>query len=243
MHDVVRSGLAALVLALIAPSPARGQDVSPEDHQEAQLHFELGRHHYDRGEFLEAAREFEAAIEVEPVPALYYNPYLAYRDAGDDERAAPPLRTYVQTLEPGPRRTRLEARLRVLEEEIASRADQADDAGSGEDAGAPRVAGPTDASDADDGGGPSPAPWIVVGAGGALIVAAVVTGVLAMDERSTLDALCPTRSSCGDGFEDPRGRGEALAIATDALWITGAAAVGAGLIWAIVDAAGDGATR
>ncbi|MCB9592519.1 MAG: hypothetical protein H6719_07285 [Sandaracinaceae bacterium] len=229
----------ALICALAltcAAATASAQDAEPStepetgpepDVREAQMRFELGRRYYESGRFLDAATEFEAAIEVTPLPALYFNLFLAYRDAGEDARSVGPLRLYVETLEPGPRRTQLEARLRVIEARIAGEPIPEPPRATGRRR---RTPPPAEERSVD------PAPWILVGTGGLLVVGAVVTGLLALGERSTLDELCAAPDRCPEGFEDPRSRGEALAITTDVLWIGGAAVLASGVLWAIVDA-------
>jgi len=229
---VISTFCACLIALPIASASAQEEDhtiQAPEagpDEQEAQIRFELGRRYYETGRFLEAAAEFVAAIEIAPLAPLYYNLYLAYRDGGADEQAADALTLYIQTLPAGDRRTQLEARMRVLRERVSS----GDDAGDTSET--------VESSGGEGGGGVDPGPWILVGAGGALVIGAVITGVLAMDERSSLDAMCPTPDTCPAGFEDVQSRGETLAIVTDVLWITGAVAVTAGIIWAIVSATG-----
>jgi len=188
---------------------------------EARMRFELGRRYYERGRFADAAAEFESAIALVPLPALYFNLFLAYRDGGD-ERAAPTLRLYIGTLQPGERRTQLEARLRVME------SGEAADRSSNE----PSAAAAPGTSE------PSIAPWVVVGAGGLLAIGAVATGFLAMGERAALEDLCGA-DPCPDGYEEVQSRGEGFAIATDVFWITGAAAIAAGVVWAIAESAGD----
>ncbi len=217
------------------PAPEGGAEVS-----EARARFELGRTYYETGRFLEAAREFEAAIEITPLPALYFNLFLAYRDAGEDERSIGPLRLYIGTLEDGPRRRQLASRLAVIEARVAGE----DTREAAEEAAQAAVA-PSDppARRTVDAAEPSVVPWVLVGAGGLLAGGALVTGLLSLDDRSTLDDLCPARDACPAGYEETQARGQALAITTDVLWITGAAALGVGLIWALVEGTASSDTR
>ena len=232
--------------------------------EEARMRFELGRRYYDTGRFAEAAREFAEAHRLSGRTELLYNLFLAYRDAGDDVHAAETLRAYIPSLEAGERRTQLEARLRVLEQRLAS-GTSGDAAGGGSDAGgggdattggggdATPTGGGSSGGDGasgdtssgtssggrDAGGGSSGGlgivPWIVVGVGGALVVASIITGVLALDARSSLASMCSADGACPPGYESTQSSGQALAITTDVLWISGALAVGTGVVLAILD--------
>lgn len=233
--------------------------------EEARMRFELGRRYYDTGRFAEAAREFAEAHRLSGRAELLYNLFLAYRDAGDDANAAATLRAYLPSLEQGERRLQLEARLRVLEQRIASGTGGADTIGTGEAAPEnrpnerdgssrdPEVApersavntGATGASDADgrSGGGLGAVPWVVLGVGGALVVASVITGALALDARASLGNLCAADRSCPPGYESMQSSGQTLAITTDVLWITGGLAVGTGVVLAVLDATSGGSAR
>lgn len=245
-------GLLAMMLALPAqPVEAQGAvhddaAASPADSEEARMHFDLARRYYDTGRFDDAAREFEAAYAMSPLPPLTYNLYLAYRDGGQDVQAARWLRRYLDSDAPqGATRSRLEARLQVLEERLRSSAagDEAADPQTAPQADEPGETSlspddpPVATEDEPTGDGPGVAPWILVGAGGALIAAGAVTGLMALGESSDLDDLCPTRDTCSAGFEDAASRGETLAVVTDVLWISGAAAAVTGVLWALL--AGD----
>jgi hypothetical protein len=72
--------------------------------------------------------------------------------------------------------------------------------------------------------------FIVGGVGVALGVGAIVTGVMTDSDLSTLAAQCPN-GNCPDdpALRDAQSRGSTLAAVTDALWVTGAVAVGVGV--------------
>lgn len=84
----------------------------------------------------------------------------------------------------------------------------------------------------DDGGGfnPSPVGFIVAGAGAALGIAAIITGVMSSSDLSTLENECPN-DLCPDdpALRDAQSRGETLALVTDVLWVTGVVAIAAGV--------------
>jgi hypothetical protein len=191
---------------------------------------------------------------------LLYNLFLAYRDAGDDAHAAETLRAYIPSLEAGERRTQLEARLRVLEQRMAGGGGSETEGGETEGGGATgdgtqgggtggstagttsggtEGTGPTgsgaEGASGGGSGGLGVVPWIVVGVGGALVVASIITGVLALDARSSLERMCSADGACPPGFESTQSSGQSLAITTDVLWITGALAIGTGVVLAILD--------
>ncbi len=86
-------------------------------------------------------------------------------------------------------------------------------------------------SSASGGFGSSPVGWIVGGVGAAAIVAGIVTGVMALDAQSSLDAMCgPDRRSCPPGFESQRSTGQSLGAATDGLLIGGGVALATGVV-------------
>ncbi len=211
----------------------------------ARAYFEDGRASYEAGRFADAAEQFEQAYRLTHRDALLYNIYLAYRDLGDDAHAADALRRYLATLAAdAPDRQRLEARLAVHEQRAAEQAalhhgESRDHDASGGDSTGPAAAGSDDGGASEPGGGgPGLAPWLLIGAGGALVVGGLVVGGLALGKKSELDDLCPTMTTCNPGFDDVRSEGQTLAVVSDVLWITGAAAAATGLVLAIVSLAG-----
>jgi tetratricopeptide (TPR) repeat protein len=96
----------ALLLAVTFASPAlagpgKGQpakaEPAPEDPKRvaAKRFYEAGTLLYERGEFADAAKEFERAYGEEPLPAFLYNIGSAYDKAGDRKRAVEAYRKYV----------------------------------------------------------------------------------------------------------------------------------------------------
>jgi hypothetical protein len=81
----------------------------------------------------------------------------------------------------------------------------------------------------------APFPWpqaILAGSGVLLIAAGGVVGLLALDAQHDFDAACPSsRKVCDRDAEHKRNRADGLALASDVLWISGAAAAASGVIW------------
>src|SRR5256885_14312751 len=75
-----------LMLLLVAAGAARANET-----RGAKDHYEKGTALYDLGQYREAAKEYEEAFKLKPVPALLFNIAQAYRLAGDETAA---LRAY-----------------------------------------------------------------------------------------------------------------------------------------------------
>ena len=74
-------------------------------------------------------------------------------------------------------------------------------------------------------------PWALVAVGGAMFVAAAVTGGLAIARQSELDAVCT--HTCPTSVEAAQAEGRALAFSTDALWVGGLVVAAAGLVLSV----------
>lgn len=93
------------------------------------------------------------------------------------------------------------------------------------------------------GGGLSALPFVVMGAGAALMVGGAITGAIALSTQSSLDSRCPDRI-CPPGidYQSDASTGKALAITTDVLLITGGVAIAGGLVWMIVELSSGGSS-
>jgi hypothetical protein len=77
-------------------------------------------------------------------------------------------------------------------------------------------------------------PWLTMGVGGALLVASVVTGVLAGHSDADFVSKCPSLRNCDPSLAATRDRALALGHASDALLISGAVVVSGGLTWKLL---------
>ncbi len=260
-----------VALGALGVTPAAAQEeeaagAEGQNEDEARMHFRLGRAYYDSGRFLEAANEFEQAAEMSNRPQLYYNIFLAYRDAGDLANAIHALETFLERVPDAPERPQLEARLasmRRLQEQTGGAGDprnadsetdadadsatdtDADaDSGTAPDAGDDAGSGTAPDADAlgaqsaDDGSGGTWMPgWIIAAGGGALALAGVVTGVMALGRQSDLEERCVMdgdRYLCDDAALADADGGKTLALTTDILLVTGGVALAAGVITALL---------
>ena len=83
----------------------------------ARRFYESGTYLFDRGQFVDAAKEFERAYEVQPRPALLYNIASAYDKGGERMKAVENYRKYVATMPGAPDVASARARADVLERE------------------------------------------------------------------------------------------------------------------------------
>jgi tetratricopeptide (TPR) repeat protein len=207
-----------------APSPTETQ---------AREAFERGRIHYDNGDFPRAAAAFEDAYRLSGRDGLLYNLYLAYRDANNQEKAAEALRGYLTKVEAIENRPQLEARLKALEDGIAQRkAAEAAEAAERDrlareqaerEANAQKQAAAQSA--------PAAAPvnkhwWVpgvaVMGAGAALMLGSIGTGVASNSKADKLEKECMD-GICDPSFKSTGDSGKTLAVVTDVLLFGGLA--------------------
>lgn len=220
MSTLLLAAVLATASVLVSTSGAAAQD-APDD-TEARRAFRVAEAHYDNGEFEEAAAGFEEAYRLSGRPQLLYNLYLAYRDAQDTPRAIEALARYLERVPDAPLHDQLRARLERMRAAVAEEGDPV--------AAQPEPQPPPDDRIDEAGSGTSlPIPALVVAGAGALLLAGgAVTGVMTASKQSELEEGCPTRMGCDPALEDTRDSGEALALVTDVLLVTGIAAVAVG---------------
>jgi tetratricopeptide (TPR) repeat protein len=216
---------------------AQARPASPAASTEVQAReaFERGRIHYDNGEFAKASLAFEEAYKLSGREGLLYNLYLAYRDANEQEKAAEALRQYLARVEVIENRAQLEARLKALDEGIAQRkAAEAAEAAERERAAAAAAAAPVAAASQAPGQAAEPAParwWLVpvtvMGAGGALMLSSIATGVMANNKAKELEDGCDG-SMCTSDLKATADSGKTLALVTDVLLFGGLATAAVG---------------
>ncbi len=251
--------LLAVVIVLHGAQSVHAQATTEEREAEARAHFRLGQSHYDLGHFAEAAAELERAYELSRRADLLYNLYVARRDAGQHREAAAALRLYLERAENIENAALLRHRLSALEAQIASEGPEAG-AGAGEPSEPTREAAeesadasPTtdETSGAETSGGatvgvrpepviertPSPLGIAVLATGGAALIGAVITGVLALDRFGALETSCGGDRTCPPGFEGQRDEGASLSLTTDVLLVSGGvlAITGAVLLATVMD--------
>jgi tetratricopeptide (TPR) repeat protein len=233
--------LAARAQAPVEQKAADSADAAQAE-EIARQHFQLGRAQYENGAFRDAAASFERAYELSKRDVLWYNLYLAYRDAGDSVKAATALRNYLTRVEEVENRAQLEARLESLDRIVA----EAQERAQREQARAASEVATSEQPETQPGqpeatraapeapreaAGPSIVPYVVMGAGGAMVIAGVVTGVMASAKHSELEEQCRDRR-CDPSLQGLADEGQTLALTADILLFGGiAVAATGGVLW------------
>jgi hypothetical protein len=120
-HDVIVAPamryLACLVVLLISSANLWAAE-PPGDEAKARVRKATGE--YNLGQYIEAARDYEAAY-LETLDAnLLFNVGQAYRLAGETDKAITAYRSYLRSNPPSDRRALAESKLREVEEKRAS---------------------------------------------------------------------------------------------------------------------------
>lgn len=221
--------LLAIGVALTA-APVRAQEDDPRAEQ-AREAFERGESSYGEGRYALAAQSFRTAFDLlteanhpralmvlfnlgralEELPGRQGDARAAYQRVLDD---AP------QTAEFADTRRRAEDGLRELD----ARAEP-----EGEDA-----VPIENTSSASEGGSVSPVGPVLLGVGGAAVLAGVITGGVGFAEGQDLLDRCPTETNCPGELRDDEDAARTLAIAGDVTWIAGAVIAATGLVLTFV---------
>ncbi len=180
MKSFVILGFLAIWAALLTTAPALAQS-----DERGRLHFQAGASYYEAGDYEDALREFSRAQELSGKPELFYNISLCHQQLGDMEQAIVSLETYLAQVDEIENRTNLERRLANFRERLA------------ED-GSEEVTPPVE--DPEPNGGPNVGAIVGFGVAGAGLVTLVVSGALALSEKSALeDRGCGNTMECDAG--------------------------------------------
>ena len=107
-------------LVCLMPASVQAQELTEEARAEARAHFEAGSLAFERGDYADAAREFQASHALTRHPDLLYNIYTAQERNGQLVEAREALAGYLRDGSPDePRREALQLRLARLDERIA----------------------------------------------------------------------------------------------------------------------------
>ncbi len=214
------------------------------DDEQARRHFRAGRELYAAGRFALAAEEFAEAHRLSNRPELLYNMYLAYRDANAAEHAADALRRYLASNSDVADRQQLEARLQSLEATLAEQRAQDRqremlqmETQRLREQREAELRQREEARRAREAEGASIVPWLIVGGGGLLVVAGSVTGAISLSATSEVEDACnsETKACPGDfDLEGERNQAQSLALVTDILMVAGVAAIGTGIVLAVI---------
>ncbi|MBL8601733.1 MAG: tetratricopeptide repeat protein [Myxococcales bacterium] len=106
----------------MAPRLAEAQALDAESDQIARERYNAGREAYGRGDFSTAASNFERAYALSRRPMLLYHIGNAYNNLHRWEQARSSYRRYLDAVPQASDRAEVEARLRIIETEIANAA-------------------------------------------------------------------------------------------------------------------------
>ena len=239
--------------AAAAPAATGAATDTKQAEEMARQHFQLGRAQYQGGQFSEAASSFEQAYALSKREVLWYNIYLAHRDAGANKQAAIALRNYLERVPELENRAQLEARLESLdrivaeekqrEREAAERDAAQQEQQAAADAHAQQEATAAVTAAEQDTSVKPPAsrsivPYVLMGMGGAMVIGGAVTGAMASSKHSELEEKCGD-GPCDASLKDLASEGETLALTADVLLFGGLAAAVTGGVWWFLDAPDD----
>jgi len=206
------------------------------DDERARIHFMAGSNYYDEGQYESAAGEFMEAYRLSHRPQLLLNASTAYERALMFDDAIAALQSYLEaTPADAPDRATHERKVQSLQElrdryQAQQQAAQQAVAPTPEQA-AQQATTQTEPEEESGGMDGLQLSGLVTGSAGvALEVVALVTGIVANNQRDDLAAICgPGGASCPPGSQGDIDRANALAKTSTATFFVGLAAIGAGV--------------
>jgi hypothetical protein len=245
-------GTLVAVPALAQPSsypPAcDASKVSKGDVDRAHAVFLSGKQFLDESNYDKAISYFNDAYSIDcSVHAILPIIATAYERKGDKSEAVRALEEYLRRVPNAADREHVERRIKNLNDQLAheappASAPSASTAPSATPAptAAPEVAAPP-ATSAPSAGAPPPmqepattapaGPWIVMGIGGAAVIAGVVAYVVGSGKVSTAESSCPNRTNCAPSVANEGNDGRSFKTAGVVVGGVGIGAIVAGLIW------------
>jgi len=221
------------------PRPMMGVEL---DDDAARDHFQVAQALFRTSRYVEAGDEFEQAYRLSHRSEMLFNAFVAYRDGADFERATESLARYLETNPENPgapqlsaRLERMRARLAEQNEVVAQRqralAGQAQAERERQEAEARADRERQRANAATGMSSATRRAWVVTASGGGLVLASGVLALIAKNRVDGLEASC-RNDRCPAGVNLPRDRRRArrAVIATDALWMSGAAVAALGFV-------------
>jgi hypothetical protein len=239
------------------PAPCPASQVSKADVERAHTVFLSGKGFLDESNYDKAISYFKDAYSIDcSVHAILPIIATAYERKGDKQSAVGALQEYVKRVPNAPDREVVERRIKNLQDQIAregaataaptattpptattaaptattTTAPTATTTATGE---------PTSSAQPTTEGGHSVAPWIVVGVGGAAVVAGVVLFAVGAGDISTAEKTCPNHGNCSDQNAQNTGNsGRTLETVGVVAGAVGVAAVAGGLLWHFLETPG-----
>jgi len=239
------------------PAPCPASQVSKSDVDRAHTVFLSGKGFLDESNYDKAISYFKDAYSIDcSVHAILPIIATAYERKGDKQSAVGALQEYLKRVPNAPDHEVIERRIKNLQDQIAQ---EKATAAAVPTASTPPVAStaaptatattpaptataePTSTATAapTTEGGHSVAPWIVVGVGGAAVVAGVVLFAVGAGDVSTAEQKCPDHHNCNDvNAQNTGNTGRTLETAGVVAGAVGVAAVAGGLLWHFLETPG-----
>lgn len=203
---------------------------------EARALYAAGQAAFHDGRYQHALEYLQRSYELSHRPALLYNLGTTYDRLRRDREALDAFEQYLREVPNAENTSEVQARIAVLREALARTTAEPTPTPEPVVTPTPTPAPepvvtptPTPTPPASRASDPGPGPWIVLAAGGAILVTgAVLLGVAAADVASVEGA---ERGTAWRSVEDAYGRSEAVSIAGGVLLGVGAAAATAGIVW------------
>jgi len=230
------------------------------DTEAAKRHYREGTSHYDLGEFKQAIDSYKAGYRIKSDPVFLYNIGQSHRMLKEYDQAIAAYKAYLRNRPDAPNRKEVEAKIEDMRSEQNAKGGSSaatdkpvvvippppdpspvsvNPSNPPADETTPTTVATSQSNvdlsqkiPVDDSQHTlDSTPWIVAGAGGVLITAGVVTGLLAKGRQSDLESECPTKQGCSQKAQDLQDSGKTLALTTDVLFVAGGAAVATGVVW------------
>lgn len=241
--SLVVTTLAPFAVAVLVAAVARGEPVTfPECTREpsaADVEGAKGAHKaaeqfFERGDYARAIQYWRDAYSFDCTkPKLLINVANAYEKSGDKLATIATLETYLKRAPNAPDSKVLQEKVANLKASMkpapAPSAPTTAEPAPPPSASAPPPPPPAETPSSE--GQKSLAPWVVVGVGGAAVVAGAILLPVGLSTISDAEARCPTRVGCTEEAAADGNAGRVQSALGGVFLGVGAAAVAGGLIW------------
>jgi len=220
---------------------AHAQD---DGRERALEYFRLSVAEYEAGHFEEAAQLLRSALRLHDDPMLHYNLARALEGSGDMSGAVESFETYLEQRPDAPDRGAVESRLTTLRRQLREREQlerERDEAraragGDGDEGSEVEEDEAYDEGAPDDGGGGSVniAPWLVAGAGVAVVGVGFAFAAVGQSKHDEAVANPEHRMA-----SELSGQADTFATLANVFFVVGGVAAAAGIVWGILTLGGD----
>jgi hypothetical protein len=242
------------------PAPCPASQVTKADVDRAHTVFLSGKGFLDEANYDKAISYFKDAYSIDcSVHAILPIIATAYERKGDKPSAVGALQEYLKRVPNAPDREVIERRIKNLQDQIAQEKSTATAVPTASTPPTATTAAPTattaptttstatteptSTATPPAEGGHTAGPWILVGVGGAAIVASGVLFAVGAGDISTAEKTCPVHGNCNDPNAQSTGNtGRTLETVSVIVGPVGIAAVVGGLIWHFREGSGSSST-